>query len=70
MSLAIHPAPLTKIPPKIINPKSNKEGGAVGDNHKDHPAGMSSINLPLGLFHLRRSNQCFIFWLRKLFTEN
>ena len=53
MSLAIHPAPLTNNPPNIINPKTNREGGAVGVNQRDQPAGMRSINLPLGLFHLR-----------------
>ena len=53
ISLAMHPAPLTNNPPKIIIPKMNLEGGAVGVNQRDHPAGMRSINLPLGLFHLR-----------------
>ena len=53
MSLAIHPAPLTNNPPNIINTKINREGGAVGVNQRDHPAGIRSINLPLGLFHLR-----------------
>ena len=53
ISLAIHPAPLTNNPPKIIIPKTNSEGGAAGVNQRDQPAGMRSINLPLGLFHLR-----------------
>ena len=53
ISLAIHPAPLTNNPPKIIIPKMNREGGAAGVNKRDQPAGMRSINLPLGLFHLR-----------------
>ena len=53
MSLAMHPAPLTNNPPKIIIPKMNREGGAVGVNQRDQQAGMRSINLPLGLFHLR-----------------
>ena len=53
MSFAIHPAPLTNNPPKIISPKINREGGAVGVNQRAHPAGIRSINLPLGLFHLR-----------------
>ena len=38
---------------KIINPKMNMEGGAVGVSQSDQPAGIRSINLPLGLFHLR-----------------
>ena len=54
-SLAIHPAPLTNNPPKTIIPKTNREGGAVGVNQRDQPAGTRSINLPLGLFHLRSS---------------
>ena len=53
MSLAIHPTPLTNNPPEIIIPKTNREGGAAGVNQRDQPAGMRSINLPLGLFHLR-----------------
>ena len=53
ISLAIQPAPLTNNPPKIINPKMNIEGGALGVNQRDQPAGIRSINLPLGLFHLR-----------------
>ena len=53
ISLAMHPAPLTNNPPKITNPKMNMDGGAVGVNQRDQPAGTSSINLPLGLFHLR-----------------
>ena len=53
ISLAIHPAPLTNNPPEIINPKINIDGGAVGVNQRDHPAGIRSISLPLGLFHLR-----------------
>jgi len=53
ISLAIHPAPLTSNPPKIINPKMNREGGAEGVNQRDQPAGIRSISLPLGLFHLR-----------------
>ena len=53
MSLAIHPAPLTNNPPKIIIPKINREGGAAGVSQRDQPEGMRSINLPLGLFHLR-----------------
>ena len=53
ISLAMHPAPLTNNPPEIINPKINREGGAEGVNQRDHPAGIRSINLPLGLFHLR-----------------
>tara|TARA_B100000965_G_scaffold202953_1_gene169447 strand:- start:24 stop:530 length:507 start_codon:yes stop_codon:yes gene_type:complete len=53
ISLAIHPAPLTNNPPEIIIPKTNREGGGEGVNQRDQPAGMSSINLPLGLFHLR-----------------
>ena len=52
-SLAIHPAPLTNNPPEIINPKINIDGGALGVNQRDQPAGIRSINLPLGLFHLR-----------------
>ena len=53
ISLAIHPAPLTNNPPKIIIPKINREGGAAGVSQRDQPEGMRSINLPLGLFHLR-----------------
>jgi len=53
ISLAIHPAPLTNNPPEIINPQRNREGGAVGVNQRDQPAGIRSISLPLGLFHLR-----------------
>ena len=53
ISLAIHPAPLTKSPPEIINPKTNRDGGAEGANQRDHPAGIRRISLPLGLFHLR-----------------
>ena len=53
ISLAIHPAPLTNNPPNIINPKMNIDGGALGVNQRDQPAGIRSINLPLGLFHLR-----------------
>ena len=53
ISLAIHPAPLTSNPPTTINPKTNREGGAEGVNQRDHPAGIRSISLPLGLFHLR-----------------
>ena len=53
ISLAIHPAPLTKNPPKNIKTNIKKEGGAEGVNQRDHPAGIRSISLPLGLFHLR-----------------
>ena len=53
ISLAIHPAPLTTNPPKIINPKMNREGGAEGVSQRDQQAGIRSISLPLGLFHLR-----------------
>ena len=53
MSLAIHPAPLTNNPPNIINPKIYIDGGAEGVKKRDQPAGISSISLPLGLFHLR-----------------
>ena len=53
ISFAIHPAPLTNNPPKITNPKINMDGGAEGANQRDQPAGIRSINLPLGLFHLR-----------------
>ena len=53
ISFAIHPAPLTKTPPKTINPRIKAEGGADGVNQRAHPAGISSISLPLGLFHLR-----------------
>ena len=53
MSFAIHPAPLTNNPPNIIKTKINREGGAEGVNQRDHPAGIRSISLPLGLFHLR-----------------
>ena len=53
ISLAMHPAPLTNNPPKNINPKMNMDGGAEGVNQRDHKAGIRSINLPLGLFHLR-----------------
>ncbi len=53
ISFAIHPAPLTNNPPSTINPKTNRVGGAEGVNQRDHPAGIRSISLPLGLFHLR-----------------
>ncbi len=53
MSLAMHPEPLTNNPPKIVIPRTNREGGALGVNQRDQQAGMRSINLPLGLFHLR-----------------
>ena len=53
ISLAIHPAPLTNIPPEIINSKINTDGGPEGANQRDQQAGIRRINLPLGLFHLR-----------------
>ena len=53
ISLAMHPAPLTNNPPKITKHKMIREGGPLGVNQRDHPAGMRRINLPLGLFHLR-----------------
>jgi len=31
----------------------NMDGGAEGVNQRDQQAGIRSINLPLGLFHLR-----------------
>ena len=53
ISFAIHPALLINNPPKTTNPKINVDGVEVGVNQRDHPAGMRSISLPLGLFHLR-----------------
>ncbi len=70
MSLAMHPAPLTKIPPKVIKINMDMDGGAVGVNQRAQPEGIKRINLPLGLFHLRSCNQLLIFCFRRLFTEN
>ena len=45
----MHPAPLAKIPPKEIKAISSKLGAPDGVNHKDHPAGINRIILPVGL---------------------
>ena len=57
-SLAIQPAPLVNKPPAIMSEISLIEGGALGVNHSDHPAGINKMSLPLGLFHRSNKAHC------------
>ena len=57
-SLIMHPAPLVKMAPATIKLTRFFEGGAEGVSHRDHPAGINKMSLPLGLFQRRRYTQC------------
>ena len=67
-SLATHPAPLTNRPPASIFKIKEIDGGEEGASHRDQPAGMSKINLPLGLFHLSKSIKLLICFLIECFS--
>lgn len=61
-SFAIQPAPLVNKPPAIINATRFQEWSALGVSQRDHPAGISRMSLPLGLFHLSNSKKGIIFF--------
>ena len=64
-SLAMQPKALTNIPPKVINVIKSQEGGAEGVNHRDHPAGISKIILPVGLSQRSKLNKTLSFFVNR-----
>ena len=68
-SFAIQPEPLTSKPPKAISATRFPLGGPEGASHKVHPAGISKMSLPLGLFQRSRfMNPIRLLEIEKTFT--
>jgi len=60
----MQPDAMTSIPPRIIKETKFTVGGEEGVSHRDHPAGIRRISLPVGLFQRSKLNK-----VRSLFVN-